>query len=94
MEVTGVATMGSAGINLGTALTTLSIAFGVWAWVVAWGVSVIRKEVHDMKVAASMTGGQLTAHVNQTERRLTMLETEFGWIKAGMKYNNGDKGPV
>ena len=79
------------GIGLGTALTVLSIAFGVWAWVVAWGVSVIRREVHDMKVAANNTGGQLTAHVNQTERRLTMLETEFGWIKAGMKYNNNAK---
>lgn len=79
------------GVNLGTALTTLSIAFGVWAWVVAWGVSVIRKEVQDMKSAASTTGVQLTAHVHQTERRLTMLETEFGWIKAGMKYTNYNK---
>ena len=76
------------GTGLDTALKMLSIAFAVWAWVVAWGVSVIRKEVHDMKLAASVTGGQLTAHVNQTERRLTMLETEFGWIKAGMKYVN------
>ena len=75
-------------VEIGTALTVLSIAFGVWAWVVAWGVSVIRKEVQEMKGAASTTGTQLTAHVHQTERRLTMLETEFGWIKAGMKYNN------
>ena len=82
--------MDDTGINLGTALTALSIAFGVWAWVVAWGVSVIRKEVHDMKVAAATTGGQLTAHVHQTERRLTMLETEFGWIKAGMKHTNNN----
>ena len=86
--------MDDSGIGLGTALTVLSIAFAVWAWVVAWGVSVIRKEVHDMKVAAHTTGGQLTAHVNQTERRLTMLETEFGWIKAGMKYSNGKEPPA
>ena len=83
--------MDDSGIGLGTALTALSIAFGVWAWVVAWGVSVIRKEVHDMKIAASATGGQLTAHVNQTERRLTMLETEFHWIKAGIKTLNNIK---
>jgi cell division protein FtsB len=75
----------SNGIGLGTALTVLSIAFGVWAWVVAWGVSVVRKEVQDMKTAAANTGSTLTAHVNQTERRLTMLETEFGWIKSGIR---------
>ena len=76
------------GIDLGTALTVLSIAFGVWAWVVAWGVSVVRKEVAEMKSAAKETGATLASHVHQTERRLTMLETEFGWIKAGMKYAN------
>ena len=75
-------------MDLGIAITVLSVAFGVWAWVVAWGVSVIRKEVQEMKLAANQTGVTLTAHVTQTERRLTMLETEFGWIKAGMKYKN------
>ena len=78
--------------EMAIALTVFGLAFGAWAWVVAWGVGVIRKEVQEMKLAAAQTGGQLTAHVNQTERRLTMLETEFGWIKAGMKYaNGGDK---
>lgn len=67
------------------ALTVLSIAFGAWAWVVAWGVNVIRREVHEMKNAASHTGNTLTAHVTQTERRLTMLETEFGWLKAAVR---------
>ena len=80
--------MESSGIGLDRALTVLSIAFAVWAWVVAWGVSVIRSEVQDMKKEAHSAATTLTAHVHQTERRLTMLETEFGWIKAGMKYNN------
>ena len=81
--------MDDSGIGLGTALTVLSVSFGIWAWVVAWGVSVIRKEVQDMKHAANHTGVTLTAHVTQTERRLTMLETEFGWIKASVKTNHG-----
>ena len=38
-----------------------------------------------MKAVANQTGATLTAHVTQTERRLTMLEAEFGWIKTGMK---------
>lgn len=72
-------------MDVSTALTALSVAFGVWAWVVAWGVGVVRKEVQDMKSAAKETGSTLSDHVNQTERRLTMLETEFGWIKASVK---------
>lgn len=80
--------MGNTDIDVGTALTVLSIAFGVWAWVVAWGVSVIRKEVQDMKHAATNTGATLNAHVHQTERRLTMLETEFAWLKTTFRINH------
>lgn len=70
---------------MGTALTVLSIAFGVWAWVVAWGVRVIRAEVQDMRHSTREMGSTLTAHVNQTERRLTMLETEFSFIKVAVQ---------
>ena len=68
-------------------MTMLSLAFGVWAWVVAWGVSVIRKEVHEMKQMGHQTGATLVNHVNQTERRLTMLETEFTYIKTLLRNN-------
>lgn len=76
--------MDDTGIGIGTALTALSIAFGVWAWVVAWGVSAIRNEVQQMRSTTKDMGTVLTAHINQTERRLTMLETEFGWIKTSV----------
>jgi len=72
-------------MDVETALTVLSIAFGVWAWVVAWGVNVVRKEVEAMRATTGHTGNVLSAHVNQTERRLTMLETEFGWIKSAIR---------
>ena len=83
--------MDDTGISIGTALTVLSVAFGVWAWVVAWGVSAIRKEVHDMRVTTKDTAGVLTSHIHQTERRLTMLETEFGWIKASFGTNHAHR---
>jgi hypothetical protein len=82
--------MDDSGIDLGTALTVLSGAFGVWAWVVAWGVSVIRKEVQDMRSSTKDMGLILTSHIHQTERRLTMLETEFGWFKTLRAENNHD----
>jgi len=68
-------------ISLEAALTVLGMAFGAWAAVVAWGVQVIRQEVRDMKAAAKGTSDSLTSHVNQTERRLTMLESEWRWLK-------------
>ena len=76
--------------SVGNALTALSLAFGVWAWVVAWGVNVVRKEVQEMKAIANSSGASLNAHIHQTERRLTMLETEFQYIKAAV--NNHREG--
>lgn len=63
------------------ALGLLGIAFTVWAWVVKWGVDVIRKEVAEMKQTGKETGTALTVHVTQTERRLAMLEAEWRWMK-------------
>ena len=77
--------------DIDTALTALSIAFAVWAWVVAWGVSVVRKEVSEMKHTAQAATHAWTEHVTQTERRLTMLETEFHWVKSLVSsMKNGD----
>lgn len=70
--------------DLSTALSLLSIAFTAWAGVVAWGVKVIRAEVVGIKVASENTSASLHLHVNQTERRLTLLETEWSWIKQGL----------
>ena len=69
------------------ALAFLGIAFTVWAWVVAWGVSVIRAEVKNMRQAADETSKNLISHVKQTERRLTLLETEWQWVKGWMRDN-------
>lgn len=68
-------------IEIGTALTILSFAFGAWAWVVAWGVKIIRHEMGQTRAAAAAAGQSLENHILATERRLTMLETEFGFIR-------------
>lgn len=67
--------------DIGTGITIFGVAFGAWAWVVAWGVSVIRKEVESLKAEIVAVNSTQVMHVNQTERRLTMLETEFTFFK-------------
>ena len=68
-------------IDLSTAVAIFGLAFGAWAFVVAWGVGVIKKEVVELKELARSTQEKHEQHVNQTERRLTMLETEFGYLR-------------
>lgn len=68
-------------VDLGVAITILGLAFGAWAWIVAWGIQIVRKEVTDLKKAGIDTAGALTEHIRLTERRLTMLETEFGFLR-------------
>jgi len=80
----------TADLTIGNALTALSIAFGVWAWVVAWGVAIVRKEAQEMKAISSASAASLNAHIMQTERRLTMLETEFHYIKTTLTVRNGN----
>ena len=75
-------------ISMGTALAIFGMAFAAWAWVVAWGVSVVRKEVQDMKAIANASGAALNSHINQTERRLTMLETEFQYVKRAINHQD------
>jgi hypothetical protein len=69
-------------ISVGTGLTVLGVAFAGWAWVVAWGIGIMRKELADVKMQLQSVAVGQNLHVNQTERRLTMLETEFAYIKA------------
>jgi len=81
-------------MTIGNALSLLSLAFGVWAWVVAWGIAAIRRETTSMAMVATETSKALSAHIHQTERRLTMLETEFKYISRRIRVsddeNDGD----
>ena len=72
-------------LTVETALTVLGISFGVWAGVVAYGVAVIRGQLEELKSSANKTTDSLVSHVTQTERRLTLLETEFQWLKNGAR---------
>lgn len=70
------------------AVTVIGLAFGGWAAVASWGVSVfrdgiesLRVELTELKKAGNDTAYALTEHVRLTEKRLTMLETEFGFIR-------------
>lgn len=68
-------------LGIETALTVLGISFSMWAGVVAWGVAVLRKEASDMKQTNKEITTALTTHITQTERRLSMLEAEWRWLK-------------
>lgn len=72
-------------IPVGTAISILGLSFTAWAVVVAWGIGVIRKEVGEIKDQAKATADAQILHVNQTERRLTMLETEFSFLRRKVK---------
>ena len=71
-------------MSIGTGIAIFGAAFGMWAWVVAWGVSVMRKEISELKTQMLDIGTSHHTHINQTERRLTMLEAEFGFVKNAM----------
>lgn len=71
-------------ISLGGGIAVFGGAFACWAWVVAWGVGVMRKELHELKTALTGVSAAQNVHIQQTERRLTMLETEFQFIKSSL----------
>lgn len=77
-------------IEIGTGLAILGAAFGGWAAVVAWGIGVIRKEVAEIKTQSMEVSRIQVQHVNQTERRLTMLETEFSFLRRKMDHHHQD----
>lgn len=68
-------------IELGTGIAIFGLAFAAWAWIVAWGVGVMRREFSELKGQVQAMGATQQAHVVQTERRLTILESEFGYLK-------------
>ena len=79
-------------IDIGLALTIGAVAFGAWAFVVKTEIAKFRsdlrhftdrfeKSLGDVAEGLKETSVTLVNHVNHTERRLTMLETEFGFIR-------------
>lgn len=73
-------------ISIETALAVLAGAFGIWAWIVGWGVSVIKREMENTRNAALRASESLENHILATERRLTMLETEFGFLRRYLSF--------
>lgn len=78
-------------IEVNTGLSILGAAFTAWAWVVWWGVRVVRKEIEGVRqevstlaTSATETANALTNHILMTEKRLTMLETEFAFMRRYM----------
>lgn len=65
------------GLSIGTALTVFGAAFGCWAWVVGWGVSVIRKEVHELKDQMKTATNQAQSKWIEVEHRLTIVESDI-----------------
>lgn len=76
-------------IPLGTALAVFAAAFGAWAWVVAWGVSTIRAEVHAIKSQVGKLGEQAHAQMMEVEHRLTLVEAD---IRRCAVFSNHDRG--
>ena len=68
-------------IDVGIAMTLLAGGFGVLSWVLSWGVRVIRKEMAETRKVAGETAHALVGLTLTTEKRLTMLETEFGFMR-------------
>ena len=74
--------------SLGAGIAIFGAAFAAWAWVVAWGVGIVRNEISQLRAVIKDTADRQTdiaknqeQHILLTERRLTMLETEFGYIR-------------
>ena len=68
-------------ISVAESMSIGALAFMAWAWVVYWGIGVMRKELREMGATAAATAQALTDHILLTEKRLTMLETEFAFLR-------------
>ena len=82
-------------IDMGIALTVFGLAFGAWAFIVKTEITKFRSDLEhfteafeerlkEMAGALNDTAGTVTTHITHTERRLTMLETEFGFLRRYM----------
>ena len=75
-------------IDLGIAISVFGAAFGAWAFVVKSEMNKLRSDFEstrdalmELKDSLKDVANSLVNHINQTEHRLTMLETEFGFIR-------------
>lgn len=64
-------------IPVGTAISMFAVAFGGWAWVVHWGVRVIRDEVAELKGQVEAAADAAHQATVSTEHRMTRIEAEF-----------------
>ena len=55
-------------------LSLLSLAFGLWAGVVAWGVRRISTQLTDISRELRRESDKLNGYIIQTEARLAVLE--------------------
>jgi hypothetical protein len=65
-------------------ISILSMAFGLWAGVVAWIGHGIRSDLKDISVDLKSESIKLNTYIVQTEKRLAIIETAVG-------LNNGRK---
>jgi predicted amino acid racemase len=61
-------------IPIGTGITIFACAFGAWAWVVAWGVTVIRREVSELKSEVRVASAEAHESRVHIEGRIAHLE--------------------
>ena len=59
----------------------LSLAFGLWAGVVAWIGKGIRSDLHEIAQDLKEESRKLNSHIVQTEKRLAVIEAKVNGIK-------------
>lgn len=70
-------------ISIGTGLSILGLAFGAWAYVVYWGVTVIRNEVSELKEDVKTAAEKSHTRDVHLENRIAHLETLASFCKNG-----------
>lgn len=61
--------------EISTLLSFLSLAFGLWAGVVAWGVKRISNQLDGIGKDLREESRRLNQYITQTEARLAVLES-------------------
>ncbi len=73
---------------IAAAIGVFGLAFGAWAWVVAWGVGVTRHEIAELKKdikeafeARAESDRAFGRHITHNESRLATIEADFRWLR-------------
>ena len=64
-------------ISISTAIAILGAALGMWSWVVAWGINIIRKEVKELKDEVTKARNDNHEQMLEIEHRLTLVESDI-----------------